>query len=115
MTRYRDLEPRQNRISLREEAILSYAALIEVDNSTEDPDEGRRGLREELAPALSAMPGFQTALLLTAYERGRGVAVVVFETKEQAEQLRSGLAEGAEIRAGVTVTRTDTLEVSASA
>jgi hypothetical protein len=94
---------------------LAYAALIEVDNSAEDPDDGRRGLREELVPALSAMPGFASALLLTAYERGRGVAVVVFDTKEQAAQLTSVLADGQEIRAGVRVTRTDVLEVSASA
>jgi hypothetical protein len=94
---------------------LAYAALIEVDNSGEDPGDGRRGLREELVPALSAMPGFASALLLTAYERGRGVAVVVFDTEEHAAQLTSGLADGQEIRAGVRVTRTDVLEVSASA
>ena len=61
------------------------------------------------------MPGFQSGLFLTAYERGRGVAVVVFETQEQAEQLTGGLAVGQEIRGGVTVTRTDVLEVSATA
>jgi hypothetical protein len=39
----------------------SYAAVIEVDNSGENPDEGRIGLREELLPVLSAMPGFNAA------------------------------------------------------
>src|SRR5205807_1596606 len=29
------------------ETVLSHAALIEVDNSKEDPDLGRRGLRDE--------------------------------------------------------------------
>jgi hypothetical protein len=94
---------------------MPYAAVIEVDNSREDPDEGRKGLRDELAPAMKVLPGFQSGLFLTAYEHGRGVAVVVFETREQAEQLNSGLAVGREIRGGVTVTRADVLEVSASA
>lgn len=30
---------------------MQYAAVIEVDNSREDPEAGRRGLREVLVPA----------------------------------------------------------------
>ena len=93
---------------------MPYAAVIEVDNRGEDPDDGRRGLREELAPAMKALPGFNSGLFMTAYERGRGIAVVVFDTQEQAEQLASGLTIGQEIRDGVTVTAADVLEVSAS-
>ena len=94
---------------------MKYAALIEVDNSREDPEAGRRGLREELAPALKAMPGFDSALLLTAYEHGRGIAVVVFESEDAARSMASSFADGQEIREGVIITRTDVLEVSASA
>lgn len=94
---------------------MPYAAVIEVDNSREDPDAGRQGLRDELAPALAAMPGFVSTLLMTAYERGRGIAVVVFETRDQAEQLANGFHPEQEIRAGVVVTGVDVLEVSASA
>jgi heme-degrading monooxygenase HmoA len=94
---------------------LNYAALIEVDNSREDPDAGRRGLREELAPALKSMPGFQSALLLTAYDHGRGVAVIVFESEDAARLVASGFAKGQEIREGVVITRTDVLEVAATA
>jgi hypothetical protein len=94
---------------------VHYAALIEVDNSREDPEAGRKGLRDELLPALQAMPGFVSTLLLTAYERGRGVAAVVFDSREAAEGLVAGFAAGQEIRDGVVVTRTDVLEVSASA
>ena len=94
---------------------MSYAAVIEVDNSGEDPDEGRRGLREELAPAMTRFPGFQSGLFMTAYERGRGIAVIVFESRDQAEQTASRLAVGQKLRDGVIVTRTDVLEVSASA
>ena len=94
---------------------MPYAAVIEVDNRGEDPHHGRRGLREELAPAMKALPGFKSGLFMTAYERGRGIAVVVFDTQEQAEQLASGLTIGQEIRDGVTVTDADVLEVAASA
>jgi len=94
---------------------VRYAAMIEVDNSREDPEAGRQGLKDELLPALMAMSGFVSTLLMTAYERGRGVAVVVFDTREDAEALFSGLAEGQAIREGVVITRTDVMEVSASA
>jgi heme-degrading monooxygenase HmoA len=94
---------------------MDYAAVVEVDNSREDPEAGRRGLRQELAPALGSMPGFVSAHLLTAYERGRGMAVVVFDSLEAAEALVAGLPEGRELRDGVVVTRVDVLEVTASA
>src|SRR4051794_1402534 len=103
------------RFETEDRRFMSYAALIEVDNSGENPDEGRRGLRDELAPALRQMPGFESALLLTAYERGRGVAVVTFTTAEQADALAAGLVVGQEIRTGVIVVRAEVLEVSASA
>ena len=94
---------------------MKYAAMITVDNSGEDPDDGRRGLREELVPAMKAMPGFQSAMFMTAYERGRGVGVVVFETLEQAESLARGVEIGSTIRPGVTVTGSEVFEVSATA
>lgn len=94
---------------------MEFAALIEVDNSREDPESGRKGLREELLPVLTALPGFRSTLLLTAYENGRGVAVVVFDSQHAAQGLASGFSVGQEIRDGVVITRTGVLEVSASA
>ncbi len=94
---------------------MQYAAHIEVDNSEENPDEGRRGLQEELLPVLQSLPGFDSTLLMTNYEQGRGVAVVVFESRDAASALVSGLSVGQEIRAGVTVTRAEVLEINARA
>src|SRR5436305_10014569 len=88
---------------------MPYAAVIEVDNRGEDLDDGRRGLREELAPAMKALPGFNSGLFMTAYERGRGIAVVVFDTQEQAEQFARGLTIGQELRDGGAVTAADAL------
>jgi hypothetical protein len=94
---------------------VAHAALITVDNRGEDPEEGRRGLREELAPALRELQGFRSVLLMTAYERGRGLGVVVLETKEQAEQLVEAFAVGSAIHPGVTVTAAEVMEVPATA
>lgn len=94
---------------------MDYALVVEVDNSGEDPEEGRRGLREELAPAVKNFPGFKSGLFMTAHERGRGIGIVVFDTKEYAEQIAGGFAEGRQLRQGVTVTRTEVMEVAATA
>jgi hypothetical protein len=94
---------------------MQYAAVVSVDNSGEDPDDGRRGLREELAPAIRQVPGFVSALFMTDYERGAGIGVVVLDTRDQAEQLAAGFVIGSEIRAGVRVTASDVFEISASA
>jgi hypothetical protein len=94
---------------------VQYAALITVNNSDEDPDAGRRGLREELLPAMRMLPGFSSCLFLTAYERGKGVGIVVFETLEQAKHLADSVAVGSTIHPGVTVTASEVMELSASA
>jgi hypothetical protein len=102
-------------VTFREDRAMNHAAVIEVDNSREDPEAGRRGLREELAPALQSMPGFVSTLLMTAYERGRGLAVIVFDSEAAAQALIAGFAPGQEIREGVVVTRAEVLEVNATA
>jgi len=92
-----------------------WAVVVEVDNRDEDPEQGRRGLREELAPAVGQLPGFVSGTFMTAHERGLGIGVVVLETRDGAEQLAMGFATGSEIRPGVRVTRTEVLEVAATA
>ena len=62
---------------------MAFAVVVEVDNRGEDPDDGRRGLRQELAPAMKLVPGFESGLFLTAYERGLGYGVVVLETRDR--------------------------------
>ncbi len=92
---------------------MQYAALIEVDNSRENPDDGRRGLRDELLPVLRALPGHDSSLLLTSYDLGRGVAVVVFDDDASAHALCGGVVVGQTLRPGVVVTRVEVLEVTA--
>ncbi len=94
---------------------MAFAVVVDVDNSGEDPDAGRRGLRDELAPAVRQLPGFESGLFLTAYERGDGLGVVVLATRENAEGLAAGFPAGAEIRPGVIVKHTAIFEVTATA
>jgi len=94
---------------------MTAAVVVQVDNSGEDPEEGRRRLREELAPAVKQPPGFRALLFMTAFDRGFGVGVMVFDQRDQAEQAAAGLAAGTSPREGVTVRQTDVLTVEVSA
>ena len=94
---------------------VNYAAVIRVDNVDEDPEAGRRGLRDELTPAMRMLPGFRSCLFLTAHERGAGLGIVVFETREQARDLADSVTGGSTIHPGVTVISSEVMEVSASA
>ncbi len=51
---------------------MSYAAVVSVDNHREDPDAGRRGLRDELAPAMKQFPGFESGLFCRPLGPGLG-------------------------------------------
>ena len=94
---------------------MAFALVVEVDNSGEEPEEGRRRLREELAPAVKQLPGFRSRLFMTAFDRGFGVGVVVFADRDQAEQAAAGFAVETSPREGVTVKRTEVLTVEVSA
>lgn len=63
---------------------------------------------------MSQLPGFVSGLFMTAHERGLGVGVVVVQTRQGAEQLAEGFLPGVQIRPGVTVVRTEVLEVAAT-
>ena len=93
---------------------MAFAVVVEVDNSGEDPEDGRHRLRQELAPAVRQLPGFQSLLFLTALERGLGYGVMIFDERAQAEQLAAGLAPGSQPREGVTFKRTEVLDVEVS-
>ena len=62
---------------------MPFALVVEVDNSGEDPEEGRRRLREELAPAVKQLPGFRSLLFMTAFDRGCGVFCFAAHTRSR--------------------------------
>src|SRR4051812_50229241 len=55
------------------EATMPYAIVFEDDNSGEDPDDGRRALREELFPTIKLLEEIKFGLFLTAYDCGRSI------------------------------------------
>jgi hypothetical protein len=64
---------------------------------------------------MKQIPGFVTGIFMTDYERGLGLGVMVFDTREQAEQVAGGLRVGNELRNGVIITRTAVMETPATA
>jgi len=90
---------------------MAFAVVVEVDNSGEAPDDARRRLHDQLAPSVRLLPGFQSLLFLTALERGLGYGVVVFDERSQAEGLAELLVPGSHPQEGVTLLRTEVLDV----
>src|SRR4051794_40780250 len=65
-------------------AIRMQSAVVgSGDSGGDDPDEARPGLGEELALLIKQLQGVVSALFMPSFERGAGVAGVVFETREQ--------------------------------
>ena len=93
---------------------MTAALVVQVDNSGEEPEEGKRRLHEELAPFVQALPGFRSLLFMTAFDRGFGIGVVIFDAQSQAEEAAQAMAVGTSPREGVVVMQTDVLTVEAS-
>jgi heme-degrading monooxygenase HmoA len=63
---------------------VMYATLIEIDVRGVDRDEGLRGLREGIVPAISAMPGFHSGVwLTTGNDAGLGLSLTVWESEHR--------------------------------
>jgi hypothetical protein len=80
---------------------------IEIDRS-----EAIDNLRKNVVPRVRQMPGLITAYWLEPLE-GRGMAVLLYDTKEAAESSRN-LGVGDHPSPGVTVERVEIREVVAS-
>jgi hypothetical protein len=93
-----------------------HAVLVEVDTSGQpDPAAGLDFLQKEVVPRVSKETGFQAGYWLRPLEDGKGTALVVFDTQDNAEAASADLQVGASAGPGVTVTRKEIREVAASA
>jgi heme-degrading monooxygenase HmoA len=90
------------------------AVLIELDVAGVDPEAGLRGIREQLVPAISAMPGFQRGTWLTGNEQGLGLSLTLWETDEQANAFAERFRPGAAPQAGAAVRRCEVRDVAAA-
>jgi len=91
------------------------AVLIEVDVAGVDPGQGMDGLRNQIVPAISQMPGFLSGTWLTGNESGRGLSLTVWETDQHAQAFASQFGVGASPQSGAEVQRCEVREVAATA
>ncbi len=91
------------------------AVLIEVDVTGVDPDEGIKGLRERIVPAITQMPGFVSGTWLTGDEAGRGLSLTLWHSYQEAQAFASQFGLGASPQAGAAVARCEVRDVAASA
>jgi hypothetical protein len=92
-----------------------HAVIVEVDTSGAEREEGLKNLREQVVPAVSQAPGFQSGTWASDANESKGLALVVFDTEENATAVASRFGVGANPQPGVTVERSEVREVVASA
>ena len=91
------------------------AVLIEINVEGVDAQAGLDGLRNQLVPAIKAMPGFQSGTWLTGNEDGRGLSLTIWETDEHAQAFADRFGPGASPQAGAAVERCELREIGATA
>jgi hypothetical protein len=92
-----------------------HAVLIEIDVSGVDEDEGLKGLREQIVPAITALPGFQSGTWLTGNEHGLGLSLTVWDSQQHAEAMASMFGPGSSPQAGASIRRCEVRVVAALA
>jgi hypothetical protein len=92
-----------------------YAVLIEVEVSGVDRDQGLTALREQIVPAIKAMPGFQSGTWLTGNEDGKGLSLTLWETEANAEVMADRFGIGSNPAMSAMVARCEVREVAATA
>lgn len=90
-----------------------YAAVIEVDVRGVDREQGLKGLREQIVPAVTGMPGFRAGVWLPGNDEGRGFSLTVWDTEMQARAMADRFGPGSNPAAGAAVARCEVREVAA--
>jgi hypothetical protein len=92
-----------------------HAVLIEVDVAGVDADAGLKGLREQIVPAIRALPGFSSGTWLTGNEAGKGLSLTVWDTEANARVMADRFGVGSSPQMAATVSRCELREVAATA
>jgi hypothetical protein len=91
-----------------------YAVLIEVDVNGVDPDQGLTALREQIVPAIKAMPGFQSGTWLPGNEDGMGLSLTLWDTEANAKVMADRFGIGSNPAMSAMVARCEVREVAAT-
>jgi hypothetical protein len=92
-----------------------HAVLIEVDVAGVARDAGLTALREQIVPAITRLPGFQSGTWLTGNDEGRGLSLTVWDTEENARVMADRFGIGSNPTASAMVSRCELREVAATA
>jgi hypothetical protein len=92
-----------------------YAVLIEVGVSGVDPGQGLTALREQIVPAIRALPGSQSGTWLPGNEDGKGLSLTLWDTRANAEVMADRFGIGSNPAMSAMVARCEVREVAASA
>ncbi len=92
-----------------------YAVLIEVNVSAVDREEGLQGLREQLVPAITQLPGFQSGVWLPGNADGTGLSLTVWDTEANAQTMADHFGPGSSPQTGAAIERCEVREVAATA
>jgi hypothetical protein len=92
-----------------------YAVLIEVDVTGVDREEGLRGLRDSIVPAISRMPGFRSGTWLPGNSDGKGLSLTVWDSRDDAQTMADHFGPGSSPHAEASVVRCEVREVVATA
>jgi hypothetical protein len=92
-----------------------HAVLIEVDVSGVDPTQGLAALREQIVPAIRAMPGFQSGTWLPGNDEGKGLSLTVWDSEPHARVMAERFGPGSSPTASASVVRCELREVAATA
>lgn len=91
------------------------AVLIEVDVTGVDTEQGLRGLREQIVPAIRSLPGFQSGIWLSGSAEGKGLSLTMWDSEANARGMADRFGPGSSPQADATVTRCEIRDVAATA
>ena len=91
-----------------------HAVLIEVDVADVDREQGMTVLREQIVPAIKALPGFQSGTWLTGGADGKGLSLTLWDTGDHAHAMAERFGPGSSPTASASVLRCELREVAAT-
>jgi hypothetical protein len=92
-----------------------HAVLIEVDVAGVDGEAGINVLREQIVPAIKALPGFQSGTWLTGGADGKGLSLTLWDAEDNARAMAERFGPGSSPTASASVVRCEVREVAAAA
>ena len=92
-----------------------HAVLIEVNVSEVGREAGLQGLREQIVPAISQLPGFQSGTWLTGNEKGNGLSLTLWDTEANAQVMAERFGIGSSPQMSAMISRCEVREVAATA